>query len=315
MAKFVYNNMNGELPRLALATQWSDKLATRTNVSAMNIMATAFQPLGFASLNSLNISTTPGIERLENSIANFIHNIKVGKVHLSDEDLAKLKNIKGISKITRNGEHYVVTVTYQTYNPTTKTTETASTEVNIDSQIDQLLATVNGSLEDFNSNIDAVNEIIAMLQDGVDITPTVNKTKADIISRITNYLDRFNSRFVYWFNRLPSSLHPVLLFTTTNGVARATTATMGTPVKGTSVTLLPTSYSLELFAPAYKKFVKCTSSNASDLKSDELGKVINGTVDEINVSGLKSGQTYEFLYEAVDYHGKVFAKKYYIRAE
>lgn len=143
----------------------------------------------------------------------------------------------------------------------------------------------------------------------------MNKTKADIISRITNYLDRFNSRFVYWFNRLPSSLHPVLLFTTTNGVARATTATMGTPVKGTSVTLLPTSYSLELFAPAYKKFVKCTSSNASDLKSDELGKVINGTVDEINVSGLKSGQTYEFLYEAVDYHGKVFAKKYYIRAE
>ena len=315
LAKFVYNNMNGELPRLALATQWSDKLATRTNVSEMNIMATAIQPLGFASLNSLNISTTPGIERLENSIANLIHNIKVGKVHLSDEDLAKLKTIKGISKITRNGEHYVVTVTYQTYNPTTKTTETASTEVNIDSQIDQLLATVNGSLEDFNSNIDAVNDMIAMLQDGIDITPTMDKTKADIISRITNYLDRFNSRFVYWFNRLPSSLHPVLLFTTTNGVARATTATMGTPVKGTSVTLLPTSYSLELFAPAYKKFVKCTSSNASDLKSDELGKVINGTVDEINVSGLKSGQTYEFLYEAVDYHGKVFAKKYYIRAE
>lgn len=327
LAQFVYQNMNGKFPRLALATKMGSYTKADgtqgsfgTNVSSMNIMAAAFKPLGYASLDNLHINNTPGIERLENAIANFINSIKVGKVHIADAD--NIKTIDKIGQITRNGEDYIVSVTYtvQVYDAATKTTkeEQRTTSVNINDQIDQLLATVNGSLEDFNNNIDAINTLITSLQQGVDVTSVADDVKGQIISKIDTYLDNFNNRFVYWFNRIPSSLHPVLLFTTGDGnVARVTTATSGRPVIGSSVTLIPTSYTLELFAPAYKKFVKCTSSNAGDLKSSKLGKVLPGTGSDttIDIEGMKVGQTYEFLYETVDYTGKVFARKYYLTRE
>lgn len=74
---------------------------------------------------------------------------------------------------------------------------------------------------------------------------------------------------------------------------------------GSSIKLVPTSYTYSLLAPAYKKFVKVYSG--SDVR---YAKVISGDDYEVNVEGLKSGETYTVVYEAVDYTGKVMARKY-----
>ncbi len=86
-------------------------------------------------------------------------------------------------------------------------------------------------------------------------------------------------------------------------VARLTAA--GATVTGSSIKLVPTSYTYSLLAPAYKKFVKVYSG--SDVR---YAKVISGDDYEVNVEGLKSGETYTVVYEAVDYTGKVMARKY-----
>jgi hypothetical protein len=46
-----------------------------------------------------------------------------------------------------------------------------------------------------------------------------------------------------------------------------------------------------------------------------LGKVISGDTRDVTITGLKSGHTYNVLYEAVDYNGKVSARQYKIVVE
>jgi hypothetical protein len=93
------------------------------------------------------------------------------------------------------------------------------------------------------------------------------------------------------------------------------------------VNLFPTSYSFELFAPAYRKFVGISNvykaSDKSQLPLDEaiaeaaaakgtnMGKVINRD-DDVTING-KQGFIYEILYTAVDYHGVSTIKKFYIQ--
>jgi hypothetical protein len=93
------------------------------------------------------------------------------------------------------------------------------------------------------------------------------------------------------------------------------------------LTLYPTTYTLELLAPAYKKFVAVTDvlnadgSNASNYvalgqaannNGTNLAQVVEGDV----LCKLKNPQKdhiYEITYTAIDYFGWVSIKKYYVR--
>ena len=75
---------------------------------------------------------------------------------------------------------------------------------------------------------------------------------------------------------------------------------------------MPTTYTYELLAPAYKKFITVTNHKMS---GTNLNKVINGDVRNVTITGLKSGETYNILYEAVDYNGKVAARQYKLVVE
>ena len=98
------------------------------------------------------------------------------------------------------------------------------------------------------------------------------------------------------------------------------------PTKVTgSITLVPTSYTLELFAPAYKKFVAVThvyNADGTDApgmqslikaanKGRNMMKVIYGE-KTLKLSG-QAGYTYEVSYAAVDYKGQMTRKKFYVQ--
>ena len=100
-------------------------------------------------------------------------------------------------------------------------------------------------------------------------------------------------------------------------------------VNATRLSLLPTSYNAEIIAPAFKKFIAVTNVSKDgvsakggdmDCKSvlDEannqqsINEVIDGGYNGfIGFTG-KAGYTYEILYTAVDYTGKVVVKKFYV---
>lgn len=318
MAQFVYQNMNGVAPRLALSTSY--KVGTNdanrrqlNNVTEYSIMAGAFKPLGFGAFNSIHMQTVPGLERAESILSKFINDIKVGKIKF-DLGLKQIDKICEVGKLTRNGKDYFVNVKI------TVDGNDYTDNVNINDQIDDLLKIVNDTLthannnavDKFNESIGAINKLITELQDGYEVDLSSNK--ASLISKIDSYLDKLNDRFTYWFNRsVAASLQPCMLFEGADGqVHRLKSGVIGTTVKGSSIRLVPTTYTYELLAPAYKKFVTVTNANLSGYN---LGKVISGDTREVTITGLQSGKTYNILYEAVDYNGKVSARQYKINVE
>ena len=319
MAQFVYENMNGVAPRLGLSTSYEvgykdGAKRQLTNVSEMSIMGTAIKPLGFGAFNDIdNMQTVPGLERVESIISKFVNNIEVGKIKV-DPGVDKIDRMSEVGLLTRNGQDYFITVKYDVNGVEQET------KVKINDQIDDLLKIVNDTLthannsavEKFNQSIDALNSIIEEMRGGYEVD--LSDTKANLITKADNYLNRLNARFTYWFNRVTgAALQPCMLYDGADGYAhRLISGAGGVRVKGTSINLVPTTYTYELLAPAYKKFITVTNHKMS---GTNLNKVINGDVRNVTITGLKSGETYNILYEAVDYNGKVAARQYKLVVE
>lgn len=321
MAQFIYQNMNGVAPRLALSTSYkvgtNDKNRQQlNNVTEMSIMAGAFKPLGFGAFNSIHMETVPGLERVEKIISNFINSIHLNNVKVEGISNKTIDHVESIGQISKAAAgSYVITVTVKAADGSE-----ATGTVDITDQINNLIGTINeetvtnmdDAVAKFNSAIDAYNDIISEINGGVAVD--LSSQKASAISKIDSYLDKLNGRFTYWFNRVVgASLDPCMLFFGADGnVHRLISGNAGVRVKGSSIRLVPTTYTYELLAPAYKKFVTVTNAN---LSGTNLGKVISGDTRDVTITGLQPGKTYNILYEAVDYNGKVSARQYKINVE
>jgi len=124
-----------------------------------------------------------------------------------------------------------------------------------------------------------------------------NQATKDLIH---TYFNNFNKNLINIINSANKALQPTLLVKTGNKIQRAT----GTVDAG-EITLIPTSYTCEVFAPAFKKFIQV---------NDETGKVYDGTVTEIPLT-VEAGKTYNITYEAIDFFGKVRKNTYTITAK
>ena len=145
----------------------------------------------------------------------------------------------------------------------------------------------------------------------------------------SEFLDIVNERFGRYFN--PNKfMQPLMLIKANGSFARLSeSAKYPAHVNATRLSLLPTSYNAEIIAPAFKKFIAVTNVSKDgvsakggdmDCKSvlDEannqqsINEVIDGGYNGfIGFTG-KAGYTYEILYTAVDYTGKVVVKKFYV---
>jgi hypothetical protein len=77
-----------------------------------------------------------------------------------------------------------------------------------------------------------------------------------------------------------------------------------------------------LFAPAYKKFIAVTDvwDASGNPAAASIGKAANGenmlkVIDSEKTCTMngQAGYTYEVAYSAVDYHGKVVIKRFYVK--
>jgi hypothetical protein len=172
----------------------------------------------------------------------------------------------------------------------------------------------------------------------------INKTIDDVAAQVNSYIDRANN----WINRinnvldnLGNAIQPVLIWSDgqnageLGGFVSANYA-VGTVVpKGGEVALIPTSYSLELFAPAYKKSLIVTNAykggfsaqSGKDASLVNAVKAVNADIkakgfDVFSGTSLKNqyifnskgyeGITFEIAYTAVDYEGKIAGRKFYL---
>ena len=179
--------------------------------------------------------------------------------------------------------------------------------------------TVTVSMAEFNKIIDQVNSQVGnMLGTVENLANKVNKFESTIdgnfINRVNNYIHKCN----YWLDNANKFLQPAMFATDGNNWVKLPTIASGaTYVKMTNgkanVLLLPTSYTLEYLAPAYKKYITVKDPSGNTVTGENIGKVISGNIRKAGFTATKEG-VYTITYDAVDYTGgKAKTKTFFIK--
>ena len=364
------NQFNQKLDANALKATWTDSLGvTRSVYSQYNLATTAVKPLSYSFLKDANYTSFPGFDQMRNFAGKLVDKVanKV-KVVMPDASTINLSfsNLEKISfeAIEINTEGIDVTLQYDTiinipggvvtdeYGNIIGEYDDTNVDLWITMEPDsfkELLKEIEILEDDINNMLneeeDAINKIIdqinsyldelGKLQDFADqlanIDNKVDETATDVKNKIIEYLDKIENKLLSAVNSANKALQPVLLVKTTDGVQRISqTIYEPTWMTAGDVQFVPTSYTAELIAPAYKKLVGVTnvysmdrSKNAQDNGGEYLtalneanskagvAEVLDGNTLVVDFSA-KKGYIYEVTYTSVDYSGMVVAKKFYV---
>ena len=175
-------------------------------------------------------------------------------------------------------------------------------------------------MDEFNKIIDNINKQVGNMIGNVNnIIDKVNNYAETIdgqyITGINNYIQKFENLL----RKSNSLLQPAMFYVTNSGswgqLAREDVGASYLKLQGgkASTVLVASSYTGEIFAPAFKKYVHVTSvPTGAHVTGTNLNKVIDGNLHKIGFEADKEG-TYEITYEAVDYSGVKVAKKFYVK--
>ena len=314
LAADLYYNLatkNTNLPKYRLMISWQDKFAANTlkadttvqlGVDSTkhfvtadgNILFAAFKPLGFNSGKALaekvgqGVATTNRvIEKLEPFVDRILNRVK-SQVNLKNLDESVFDNIK-----TNAAGNYVIVIPNGT---TLKTGIVTDRDVEI--EIDDIIAPMKSSFASVNDMIDSFKNVMAK----------INGTN------FGNWLEKFTNKFKTLFNEKNAQqlLEPVLLAIDKDGNVSRVSGIESAPYEakaGVELTLDPTSYSAEIFAPAYAKYVAC-----DDITADGFNEVLFANDVDLKFTPEK-GKTYKVVYEAVDFTGVTRSHTYYIQGK
>ena len=307
ISSLVYNNMTNVLPALALKTTWNDGTGNQSVLSQYVVAATAVKPLSFSSLRNISYRI-PTISALQQLNLN-IKNITVEKLTGSDYNIV-VENASG--------------------------DKTKYTAEGVDKLVDDLNKRRGDLEKDVNEQIDNAENKLNNKGNNY-----VNKANS-LISKYNKFANRFN----HFIAHINDYLQPSLLCGKGDAQLYQVSGTpYGADALATGSSLLLTTHSFEYLAPAYKKWIAVTNvwENSNDAVKDvvlnqsvtsaqngsaalqaalraanggeNMNKVVFGTIRHAKLGTLQSGKVYEISYSAVDYSGKVAARKYYVRGK
>ena len=174
-------------------------------------------------------------------------------------------------------------------------------------------------MDEFN---DMINEINANVG---GMLGTVN----DLVNKVQNGFDRINTKVIDRLNKViakvnkitenPNNLlQPVMLYSDANdGVGRLSESPIAPSLfklngqSSGSVNLVPTSYTAELFAPAYKKYIQVNALDGG--KASVSSNMLDFNQRAVTLTAEKG--KYEIIYSAIDFYGKIATKKYYVEVK
>ena len=162
---------------------------------------------------------------------------------------------------------------------------------------------------DVTSLIDPLNDDLAHVK---DMLTQANKLLDKLNGKtITNWVEKFTNKFDKLFaNNADQMLQPVLLAIDKNGNVNRVSGIKAAPYEAEGeVRLEATTYTAELFAPAYVKFVGC-----KDITADGFNE-LNFSNSKVLKFTPEKGKLYEIVYEAADYSGNIKSHTYYIQGK
>lgn len=224
--------------------------------------------------------------------------INVGKIYVEVPDVydpvtgkwtTALKEVvfEGNPTVSGGKVHVVHTVPAQTVDAKVTMTKEEFTEA-----FQPIINNINNNYDDIDKVFDAFKSVILDVNTMID---NINKLEdklenATYLNRVFAYLDKFANKFA---NAVPAMFKPVLLVSSDKGFGVAGFGLNSVPVSG-QVTVIPTTYSAELLAPIYKRYIRV---------NDNPGQILDSRTLDIT-SQLKKGPN-EVYYEAMDYTGYI----------
>ncbi len=188
----------------------------------------------------------------------------------------------------------------------------------------------DSTMADIIDFVNAVNDYIADLND-ISIVSSLNNVKTEIMNALINSING-HWHLANWAEQPNKILQPVLFLRDSKGYRRLSKIRSYTPnVEAGNLTLVPTSYTCEVLAPAYKKFVAVVNASRGGVSAKSGDAECLAEVERLNSQpGMKkvffggfnddcqidfpakAGYDYEIIYQAVDYSGKVASNRYYV---
>lgn len=323
IAQDIYSNFRDAFPQYySVRCQWNDGETTNEVNSDYEIAAVTMKPLSFSSFggNSYSLPDIPEISDFGFDIEinySAIDTTQIEDIWVTIPDAENIKiNLKDgetAGSVTVDNTGYgVITINFDALK-----VEAGETKIRVSlDEMRRVVVEINDQVEDL---IDGVTDQFQNIVDKIN-SSYVSKINS-YINKVNGYIDRVNE-YIQDPNRL---LRPVMFYMSNDSYGRLSNVKDVPSVfnvsngysKG-SLTLIPTSYSAELLAPAYQKWVQVSTvegTGKATLTKDDTtasGVLLNGKERAVVLTG-EVGSTYEVIYSAVDYYGKVSAKKYYIQ--
>lgn len=182
---------------------------------------------------------------------------------------------------------------------------------------------VNAMLGDLEEFMDDVNNMLDQLGAINDLEQSITDAKNGIKNELNKFLENLNNSLCNAINSINDRIQPNLLLKTEGGFAMLSQVeNMPTVLETANCVLVPTTYTGELIAPAFKKYVAVvgvkdaegndvTSAEIANVNTGKLNTVLAGSTTDVEFAG-KSGYTYEIVYSALDYSGKYSNVRYYV---
>ena len=210
------------------------------------------------------------------------------------------------------------------------------------------------NLPNIDPNVEAIiNNIVDMEQlEGkleIDEKELVETVKDQVIAGVGNYMDKaepYINKLNYWASRLNGYmnrfenvannvnylLQVTMLYKGADGQFHQLSNNKDYPTTFTGegiANVFATSYTGEIIAPAFKKFIGVTNvykdgdnaqNGCADCKAaldavndgEYFNEVFPGSRYGVAIENMKKGYTYELFYSALDYSGKISARKFYV---
>lgn len=345
----VYSISSNILDAQAVKFPWSDtdiygNTVERATYSQYSLAATAVHPLSYGFAYGLHYDEFPGINKIEDIIGDMFNKIEDAiptidvddlNIHIEIEDFvfdpveledgSVVVNVDILDEET--GKHY---------------TQTIDITDKVEEAVNEALGSAAGDVSAYIKDVvDQLNEQVAQINDIIDQLRDINEigNKLDEIEdKIYDYLSKGENLLLKFVNNANNLLQPMMLAKTADSyVVLSRSASAPTKFSASSMTsdgiiLRPTSYSAEVLAPAFKKFVGVAnvykdgkSAQGGDANCQAALKDANSssegfcTVQEgdwnkaqFKVSSQYKGYVYEIVYTAADYSGKIVVKRFYI---
>lgn len=293
-------------------------------VSKYELAATTIHPLGYNSLKDLTISKRlPTFSPISEALDDVFENIKNDaqfdfanpenlKWEFNEDDMKITIDLAGVVDPGAITGESVITLGYK--NGQVHLEGDNSTALN--PLVDQIIKQVNTKLLDIQNNInDKVEDIIESIQNQlggkVDVAQKLLDKYNALANKINAYLEdpHGHMQVAMAYEGSDGALH--MLSTQKAAPSRFSMAAGGDAIK-----LLATSYTGDVAAPSYKKYVAVVEAPNGNIaavndKSSSLNTVLSGRQHIVDMTGFQKGN-YTIVYSSVDYRGNTSTRLYYL---